>query len=100
LHLKEPCCPREAVALHTGCTLFRRAALEEVGVEYQVLTGPLLDLSKVENIIVEVHYRYGSRESWEIMQALARRGFKIVPLYSEPNFNRFHLLACRSEITW
>jgi GT2 family glycosyltransferase len=31
LHLREPCYPREAVALHTGCTMFRRAALEEFG---------------------------------------------------------------------
>lgn len=31
LHLNEPCYPSEAVALHTGCTMFRRAALEEVG---------------------------------------------------------------------
>jgi FkbM family methyltransferase len=89
-------------------TLIRRSGLDKVdlvkmdieGAEYPVLTDPTLDLSKFENIIVEVHYRYGSRESWEIMQALARRGFKIVPLYSEPNFNRFHLLACRGEITW
>ena len=89
-------------------TLIRRSGLEKVelvktdieGAEYPVLTDPTLDLSKVENIIVEVHYRYGSRESWEIMQALARRGFKIVPLYPEPNSNRFHLLACRGEIKW
>jgi hypothetical protein len=31
------------------------------GAEYQVLTDPSLDLSKVENMVVEVHYRYGSR---------------------------------------
>jgi hypothetical protein len=89
-------------------TLIRRSGLEKVdlekmgieGAEYPVLTDLTLDLSRVENIIVEVHYRYGSRESWEIMQALARRVFKIVPLYPEPNFNRFRLLACRGEITW
>ena len=89
-------------------TLIRRSGLEKVdlvkmdieGAEYPVLTDPTLDLSKVENIIVEVHYRYGSRESWEIMQALARRGFKIVPLYPEPNSNRFHLLACKGEVPW
>jgi len=89
-------------------TLIRRSGLDKVdlvkmdieGAEYPVLTDPTLDLSKVENIIVEVHYRYGSRESWEIMQALARRGFKIVPLYPEPNSNRFHLLACTGEVPW
>jgi FkbM family methyltransferase len=89
-------------------TLIRRSGLDKVdlvkmdieGAEYPVLTDPTLDLSKVENIILEVHYRYGSRESWEIMQALARRGFKIVPLYPEPNSNRFHLLACKGEVPW
>jgi FkbM family methyltransferase len=52
-------------------TLIRRSGLDKVdlvkmdieGAEYPVLTDPTLDLSKVENIIVEVHYRYGSRES-------------------------------------
>jgi predicted CoA-binding protein len=68
------------------------------GAEYPVLTDPLLDLSKVENMVVEVHYRYGSRESSEIMQALAQHGFKIVPLYPDLNSNRFHLLACRGEV--
>jgi FkbM family methyltransferase len=89
-------------------TLIRRSGLDKVdlvkmdieGAEYPVLTDPTLDLSKVETIIVEVYYRYGSRESWEIMRALARRGFKIVPLYPEPNSNRFHLLACKGEVPW
>jgi hypothetical protein len=89
-------------------TLIRRLGLDKVdlvkmdieGAEYQVLTDPNLDLSKVENMVVEVHYRYGSRESWEIMRALARHGFKIVPLYPDPNSNRFHLLACKVEIPW
>ncbi len=31
LHLSEPCYPHTAVALHTACTMFRRAALEQVG---------------------------------------------------------------------
>jgi hypothetical protein len=89
-------------------TLISRLGLEKVdlikmdseGAEYPVLTEPTLDLSKVLNIIVEVHYKYGSRESREIMQALARHGFKIVPLYPEPNSNRFHLLACKGEVPW
>jgi FkbM family methyltransferase len=89
-------------------TLIRRSGLDKVdlvkmdieGAEYQVLTDPSLDLSKIDNLVVEVHYRYGSRESWEIMRALARHGFKIVPLYSDPNSNSFYLLACRSEIPW
>jgi FkbM family methyltransferase len=78
-------------------TLISRLGLEKIdlvkmdieGAEYPVLTDPTLDLSKVENIIVEVHYRYGSRESWEIMRALARHGFKIVPLYPEPHSNSY-----------
>jgi FkbM family methyltransferase len=89
-------------------TLIKRSGLERVnlikmdieGAEYPVLTDPLLDLSKVENMVVEVHYRYGSRESREIMQALAQHGFKIVPLYPDLNSNRFHLLACRGEVQW
>jgi FkbM family methyltransferase len=89
-------------------TLIRRSGLDKVdlvktdieGAEYQVLTDPSLDLSKVENMVVEVHYRYGSRESGEIMRALARHGFKIVPLYPEPNSNSFYLLACKGEVPW
>jgi FkbM family methyltransferase len=89
-------------------TLIKRSGLEKVnlikmdieGAEYPVLTDPLLDLSKVENMVVEVHYRYGSRESREIMQALAQHGFKIVPLYPDLNSDRFHLLACRGEVPW
>jgi FkbM family methyltransferase len=89
-------------------TLIRQSGLDKAdlvkmdieGAEYQVLTDPSLDLSKVENMVVEVHYRYGSRESWEIMRALARHGFKIVPLYPDPNSNRFHLLACKGEVPW
>jgi len=89
-------------------TLIRQSRLDKAdlvkmdieGAEYQVLTDPSLDLSKVENMVVEVHYRYGSRESWEIMRALARHGFKIVPLYPDPNSNRFHLLACKGEVPW
>jgi FkbM family methyltransferase len=87
-------------------TLVKRFRLECVdlvkmdveGAEYEILTDPTLDLSKVQNIIVEIHYRFGSRESWEIMRALARQGFKIVPLYPDPKSNSYHLLACRSEI--
>jgi FkbM family methyltransferase len=60
-------------------TLIKRSGLEKVnlikmdieGAEYPVLTDPTLDLSKVENMVVEVHYRYESRESREIMQGLA-----------------------------
>jgi FkbM family methyltransferase len=89
-------------------TLIKRSGLEKVnlikmdieGAEYPVLTDHTLDLSKVENMVVEVHYRYGSRESREIMQALAQHGFKIVPLYPDLNSNRFHLLACRGEVPW
>jgi FkbM family methyltransferase len=87
-------------------TLVKRFRLECVdlvkmdveGAEYEILTDPTLDLSKVQNIIVEIHYRYGSRESEEILRALARLGFKIVPLYPDPKSNSYHLLACRSEI--
>jgi FkbM family methyltransferase len=89
-------------------TLIRQSGLDKAdlvkmdieGAEYQVLTDPNLDLSKVENMVVEVHYRYGSRESGEIMRALARHGFKIVPLYPDPNSNRFHLLAYKGEVPW
>jgi FkbM family methyltransferase len=89
-------------------TLFKRFKLEYVdlvkmdveGAEYEILTDPTLDLSKVQNIIVEIHYRFGNRESWEIMRALSRQGFKIVPLYPDPKSNSYHLLACRSEIPW
>jgi hypothetical protein len=89
-------------------TLIKRSGLEKVnlikmdieGAEYPVLTDPTLDLSKVENMVVEVHYRYGSRESREIMQALARQGFKIIPLYPESYSKSYHMLACRHGIPW
>ena len=89
-------------------TLIKRFGLERVdlvkmdieGAEYPILTDPSLDLSRVENMVVEVHYRYGSRESREIMRALAKHGFKIVPLYPDQNSNRYHLLAYRGELPW
>jgi len=89
-------------------TLIRRYGLERVdlvkmdieGAEYPVLTDPSLDLSRVENMVVEVHYRWGSRESEEIMRALAKHGFKIVPLYPDQNSDTYHLLACRGEVPW
>jgi FkbM family methyltransferase len=89
-------------------TLIKRSGLEKVnlikmdieGAEYPVLTDPTLDLSKVENMVVEVHYRYGSKESCEIMRALASHGFKIVPLYPDQKSNNCYLLACRGEVPW
>ena len=89
-------------------TLIKRFGLERVdlikmdieGAEYPVLTDPSLDLSKVENMVVEVHYRYGSRESQEIMRALATHGFKLVPLYPDATSKRYHLLACRGAVPW
>jgi FkbM family methyltransferase len=70
------------------------------GAEYHVLTDPTLDLSKVENLIVEVHYNYMSRESHEIIGALTRKGFKIVPLYPNRTPKSYHLLACRDKVPW
>jgi len=89
-------------------TLIKRFGLERVdlvkmdieGAEYPILTDPSLDLSRVENMVIEVHYRYGSRESREIMRALARQGFKIVPLYPDQTSRSHHLLACRGEVPW
>ncbi len=89
-------------------TLIKRFGLERVdlikmdieGAEYPILTDPSLDLSSVENMVVEVHYRYGSRESQEIIRALAKHGFKIVPFYLDQTSNRYHLLACRGEVPW
>jgi FkbM family methyltransferase len=70
------------------------------GAEYHILTDPTLDLSKVENLIVEVHYDYMSRESHEIIGALTRKGFKIVPLYPNRTPKNYHLLACRDKVPW
>jgi FkbM family methyltransferase len=70
------------------------------GAEYHVLTDPTRDLSKVENLIVEVHYDYRSRESREIIDTLTRKGFKIVPLYPNYTPKRYHLLACRGKVPW
>jgi len=89
-------------------TLIKRFGLERVdlikmdieGAEYPVLTDPSLDLSRVENIVVEVHYRYASRESQEIIRALAKHGFKIVPLYPDQTSRYHRLLACRGEVPW
>ena len=65
------------------------------GAEYEILTDPTLDLSNVCNMIIEVHYKYGSRKSREIISALARHGFRIIPLYPEPTLMSYHLLASR-----
>jgi FkbM family methyltransferase len=68
--------------------------------EYMILTDPTLDLSKVENLIVEVHYRYGTRESNEIIRSLATKGFKVTALYPSEKENYWYLLAYRGEIPW
>jgi FkbM family methyltransferase len=89
-------------------TLIRRSGLDKVdlvkmdieGAEYPVLTDPTLDLSKVENLIVEVHYRYGTSESNEIIRCLTTKGFKVTSLYPSVQENRWHLLAYRGEIPW
>jgi FkbM family methyltransferase len=60
-------------------SLIRRLKLERVdllkmdieGAEYSILTDPTLDLSVVENMIVEVHYSYRSKESIEIMRIIS-----------------------------
>jgi len=76
---------------------YRRPALAAQALS---LLGPSLDLSRVENIVVEVHYRYGSRESQEIIRALAKHGFKIVPLYPDQTSRSHRLLACKGEVPW
>ena len=87
-------------------TLIRRSGLEKVdlvkmdieGAEYPVLTDPSIDLSKVEDMVVEVHYSYNSEESREIMWSLTAKGCKVAQLYPDKQANHFHLLACRGEM--
>jgi FkbM family methyltransferase len=89
-------------------SLIRRLGLERVdllkmdieGAEYIILTDPTLDLSVVENMIVEVHYNYGSKESIDIMQALVQKGFKIAPLYPDNTSRAYHLVAFRGNVPW
>jgi predicted CoA-binding protein len=65
------------------------------GAEYEILTDSTLDLSNVYNILIEVHYKYGSQKSCEIISALAKQGFRVIPLYPEPTLMSYHLLASR-----
>jgi FkbM family methyltransferase len=89
-------------------TLIKRSGLEKVnlikmdieGAEYPVLTDPTLDLSKVKNLIVEVHYRYGTRESNEIVRSLIDNGFKVTALYPNEQENRWYPLAYRGKMPW
>jgi FkbM family methyltransferase len=89
-------------------SLIRRLKLERVdllkmdieGAEYIILTDPTLDLSVVENMIVEVHYSYRSKESVEIIRALAQKGFKIAPLYPDNTSWAYHLVAFRGNLPW
>lgn len=84
-------------------TLIHRERLEFVdlvkmdieGAELHVLTDPALDLSKVKNLIVEVHYKYWSQESRRILAALKRLGFKVIPIYPNGKENVYELLASR-----
>jgi FkbM family methyltransferase len=89
-------------------TLIKRMDLSRVdlvkmdiqGAEYLVLSDPTLDLSEVENLIVEVHYNYNSEESREIMRNLAAKGFKLAPLYPDKQTEHWLLLAYRDEMPW
>jgi FkbM family methyltransferase len=89
-------------------SLIRRLGLERVdllkmdieGAEYIILTDPTLDLSVVENMIVEVHYNYRSKESRDIMRALVQKGFKIAPLYPDNTSWAYHLVAFRGNVPW
>jgi hypothetical protein len=68
---------------------FERVDLVKIniqGAEYEILTDPTLDLSNVYNMFIEVHYKYESQKSREIISALAKHGFRIIPL-SRTNFN-------------
>lgn len=70
------------------------------GAEYHVLTDHSLDLSKVRNIVVSVHYETRSRESREIILALRKKGFRTIPLSKKSPWPVYHLIACRDEIPW
>ena len=103
-------CEPSCVTLHVKTirldTLIRKFKLEHVDLvkldidEYEILTDPTLDLSNVHNILLEVHHKYESKEFREIIQSLAKHGFKIVPLNISKS-GRHHLLAYKGdEIPW
>jgi len=70
------------------------------GAELPILCDPTLDLSKVKNMIVEVHYNYFSEESRRILSSLMKNGFRVVPLYPDNKANSYHLLATKGEVPW
>ncbi|MEM2872225.1 MAG: FkbM family methyltransferase [Candidatus Caldarchaeum sp.] len=70
------------------------------GAELPILCDPTLDLSKVKNMIVEVHYNYLSGESRRILSSLMKNGFRVVPLYPDNKANSYHLLAAKGEVPW
>lgn len=76
------------------------AKMDIEGSEYHVLTDPLLDLSKIKNIIVEVHYNFRSHESRKIIRTLRQKGFRTVIVNNDPSGNFYHLLAYKGEIPW
>ncbi|MEM2484606.1 MAG: FkbM family methyltransferase [Candidatus Caldarchaeum sp.] len=65
------------------------------GAELPILCDPTLDLSKIKNMIVEVHYNCWNQESRRIMTALKRLGFKVIPIYPNGKENVYELLASR-----
>ncbi|MEM0478190.1 MAG: FkbM family methyltransferase [Candidatus Caldarchaeum sp.] len=69
------------------------------GAELHVLTDSTLDLSKVRNLVVEVHYNYLSVESRRILAALRSHGFKVVPL-PDKSKTPYHVLATKGEVPW
>lgn len=73
--------------------------LDIEGAELHVLTDPTLDTSKIKNIVLEVHYRYGCEEARKIIEPLKRQGFKIYPLFPTRGFSWF-LLTCKDALPW
>jgi len=96
----------EGIRLDTLVNKFPKVDLIKMdieGAEYHVLTDPLLDLQKVDALIIEMHYALKSIEANEIINMLKNHRYRIYiisPLLLKSSPLRYHLFATRNPLLW
>ncbi|MEM0478191.1 MAG: FkbM family methyltransferase [Candidatus Caldarchaeum sp.] len=96
----------ETIRLDTLVNKFPKVDLIKMdieGAEYHVLTDPMLDLQKVDALIIEMHYALKSIEANEIINMLKNHRYRIYiisPSLLKSSPLKYHLFATRNPLQW